>query len=231
MALVVLASDHVVKDVGLPVSTSSAAGDIAVGMRRKLRGMGLLAALLLAVAALLGTAGPASAATGPYGFTILHADSHQRVDDCEVLGPAQRGYVERVCVFIATGTTPRNYYATAGISAACQTIAGDDVPCQGAYLHGILASGLGVSGYQTAWNTCGSMGGGPCSSLYGENLISGTYTFTGGHNCTNSIGHDVWAEAFGDTELISPLGSQRYVWPSGANDGLNYSTGHYWICP
>jgi hypothetical protein len=196
-------------------------------MNRKLRGMGLLAVPLLALAALLGSVLPATAATGPDGFTILDADSGNVAHHCEVLGTNGNGVQAVVCVDIDTYGDSSGYYATGAIEAYCQDgSASYLVACSYIHIDGIFANQ--DSGATTAGYTCN----GDCPS--GRKILYvTTYDYTGGANCTSSSGHDVWTEAAGDTVMDTPdIGS----WSIGtayhtANDGSNYSSGHYWVCP
>jgi len=196
------------------------------GMTRKLRGLGLLAVPLMAVAALLGGIMPASAATGPDGFTILYADSANIVHQCGVIGEDQYGEQAVVCVDINTYGDSSGYYATGAVEAYCQDGNPETtVACQGIYIDGLLANG--DSGPTTNTYKCyGNCGGGRAI------LYVATYSYTGGHDCTSSSGHDVWAEALGDTEVDINGASDNTVSDSSfANDNGTHSTGHFWVCP
>jgi hypothetical protein len=196
-------------------------------MTRKLRG--LIAVPLMAIAALLAGILPASADTGPYGFPILYADSANIVHQCGVIGAAP-GYLEAVvCVDIDTGTDSSGYYATGAVEAYCQV---DNPPtgfppepfeCQAIHIDGLLANA--DSGATTSTYNCS----GDCGTGRTIFYVAG-YTYTGGHDCTSSSGHDVWAEALGDTSIT--LGNRTvYVSTYFANDNGTHSTGHYWVCP
>ena len=196
------------------------------GMTRKLRGLGLLAVPLMAVAALLGGIMPASAATGPDGFTILYADSGNIVHQCGVIGEDQYGEQAVVCVDINTYGDSSGYYATGAVEAYCQEGNPETtVACQGIYIDGLLAnadSGATTNTYK-CYEDCGG----------GREIFSvATYSYTGGHDCTSSSGHDVWAEALGDTEVDINGASDNTVSDSSfANDNGAHSTGHFWVCP
>ena len=195
---------------------------------------------LLAVAALVGGALPASAATGPYGFTILDADSGNMAHNCEILGSdTDPGYVTDgsdvyqavVCVDILTGETSDGYYAEGRVEAYCQTPAGVTVSCGDISLFGLYSNADASSGDNVQTNGWG------CNGTYGNcpairNVLPiYTFTYTGGVDCDTSSGHQVWDEALGDTSIGIPGGDAFSVESSGANDGTSYSTGHYWICP
>ena len=87
-------------------------------MTRKLRG--LIAVPLMAIAALLAGIMPASAATGPDGFTILYADSANIVHQCGVVVTNSAGYEGVVCVDINTYADSSGYYATGAVEVICQ---------------------------------------------------------------------------------------------------------------
>jgi hypothetical protein len=195
-------------------------------MIRKLRGMSLLAVPVMAVAALLGSVMPASAATGPDGFTILHADSGNIVHHCEVIGTDGASQQAVVCVDILTGETSDGYYAEGQVEAYCQTTGGVTIACQGIYLDGLFAS-AGSSGVPSATQGCSNISGPACGT--GRLIIPiWSYDYTNS-NCTTTSKNDVWAEVVGDTDITTYNGNYL-VQLTGANDGSSYSSGHYWIC-
>ncbi len=198
-----------------------------VGMIRKLRGMGLIVIPALAVAALLGSVMPASAATGPDGFTILYADSGNIVHHCEVLGTDGTDQQAVVCVDIVTGETSDGYYAEGEVEAYCQTTGGVTIQCHGIYLDGLFAN-AGSSGYAATTEGCSDISGPACPT--GRLVLSiWSYDYTSGQDCTTTSTHDVWDEVVGDTDITTYNGSYE-VELTGANDGSSYTSGHYWVC-
>jgi hypothetical protein len=98
--------------------------------------------------------------------------------------------------------------------------------CHGAPSHYLRCRRYRDSGASTNTYTCaGDCGGGR------EILYVTTFDYTGGHDCTSSSGHDVWAEAAGDTVIDLPSYGEFNVAESISNDGADFSTGHYWVCP
>ena len=204
--------------------------------------MGLIVAVLMAVTALLGHAMPANAATGPDGFPILYADSGNVVHQCEVIGsdygPAYTGSTPTtldavVCVDIDTTYDSAGYYATGAVEAFCEENdnASETFPCPIINIDSIFANA--DNGATTASYNCEDNCGGGRPTLY-----TATFSYTGGADCTSSSGHDVWSEATGDTTIYLPAYSDGLYYdniysisPNGANDGTNYSSGHYWVCP
>ena len=94
----------------------------------------------------------------------------------------------------------------------------------------IVGAGLlsnGDSGPTTNTYTCHDNCGGGRAILY-----VATYSYTGGHDCTSSSGHDVWAEALGKTEVdMYGSGPATVSGTSFVNDNGAHSTGHFWVCP
>jgi hypothetical protein len=180
----------------------------------------------MAIAVLLAGILPASAATGPDGFTILYADSDNIVHQCGVIGANTYGYEAVVCVDINTYADSSGYYATGAVEAYCQHGSPEvTTACQNIHIDGVLANQ--DSGATTNSYTCAGDCGGGRAILY-----VATYTYTGGHDCTSSWGHDVWAEAAGSTTIDLPVYGEFSVGDSHfANDNGTHSTGHYWVCP
>jgi hypothetical protein len=202
-------------------------------MTRTLTRKGLIAAAVMAVAALCSSALPASAATGPYGFTILHADAGNIAHHCEKLG---QGYDQHhnltdaiVCVDIDTSGGETGYQATGAVEAYCEINgnAADLTPCPGVTIEGSFAnasSGAAVATFGCEYN-CGSVR----NILYVETIH---YTNA---SCTSSAVNQVWTQAEGLTEIDLYSGSGDWlpftIASNGSNDGSTYSSGHYWICP
>jgi len=184
----------------------------------------------------------ASADTGPDGFTILYADSGDIVHHCEIIGSdygepytgsAPTTLEAVVCVDINTYGGSAGYYATGAVEAFCEENdnASETFPCPMINIHGIFANGDSPA-TTASYNCDGDCGGGRPTSY------TATYDYTGGADCTSSSGHDVWSEAAGNTTIYLPTYSDGLVYDSlyevatgGANDGANYSSGHFWVCP
>jgi hypothetical protein len=194
-------------------------------MTRSMLRTSRIAVPLLAVAALLGSTPPASAATGPYGFTILDADSGNMVHTCKLLGGDKAGYQAVVCVNITTGPASNGYWAEGSVEAYCQTETGIAVACAQMQVDAITVNGASGSEVEATYacNVTSCPDG-------RETLPVTTYVYTGGHDCTSSAGHDMWAEILGQTTIWTGSG-EFVVSQDGASDGSNYSSGHYWICP
>lgn len=192
-------------------------------MKRRFTGRALIAAVVMTVAALAGSVTPASAATGSDG-SILNASSGGTVHHCESLGLSYGDYRAIVCVDIHTGTYPGGYDAWGEVEAYCQV--GDTtqtVPCPYIRIDGLFAN-AGGSVDNNSWSCNGTCGSGR------QTLYISTFNYTGGHDCASSLGHNVWTVATGDTKIETPDHFWFYV-DQRPNDGPNYSSGHYWVCP
>jgi hypothetical protein len=187
--------------------------------------MGLVAVPLMTLAALLGGVLPANAATGPDGFPYLYADNGDIVHQCQVLQTGADGDKAVMCVDIDTYGDSSGYYATGAIEALCENSASVVVQCRAIYLHGFLANA--DSGPTYSSNSLCTDG---CRAQR-FTIYTATYSYTSGH-CTSS-GHDVWDAAMGDSYIgTSDSPTVITLADSGkANDGSDFSTGHYWICP
>jgi hypothetical protein len=185
---------------------------------------GLIAAAIMAIAMLAGNALPASADTGPDGLTILYADDGDLVHDCVQIGTDQEGYDAVVCVDIDTYGSGDTYYATGEIEAYCQDgSAADLVNCDSITIDGIFAN-QSHGGYEETTSCSGSACGGG-RFIYAIDTFDYTNT-----DCTTALSNEIWAEAAGDTQIDTPGGGDFTV-ADYANDGDNYSTDHYWVCP
>lgn len=205
-------------------------------MTRILTKRGLIAAVIMAAAALFASVMPASAATGPDGFTILHADAGNIAHHCEVLGTGWDMYDNEVsaivCVDIDTGGGESGYHATGAIEAYCEGHNSNgttfDSACPIITIDGFLANGS--SGAANASWSCNDN----CSNGGRNYLYTETINYTDGSCTTHSV-NDVWSTATAGTKiwLFSQTGSwlTYSVGADGANDGTGYTTGHYWICP
>ena len=201
--------------------------------KRILPKRGLIAAVVMAAVALFGSVTPASAATGPYGFTILHADAGNGAHHCGVLATGidtGTGTVVEaiVCVDIDTSGSGSVYRATGAIEAFCSIPNGATVRCGSISVHAFFANASsGAADFN--WSCSGSS----CST--GRNIIYGSsVNYNGTSNCTSNPANDVWTTALGNTSIELPNTSDLVVgtvWPAIYNDGTGYSSGHYWVCP
>jgi hypothetical protein len=203
--------------------------------RRPLR-RGVLA-ILFAVAAGLATALPASAATGAGGFTILGALDGAVVHHCEVIGSAD-GYQAVVCVDITTGPEDDNqqYYAKGAIEVYCQKDSGVTVQCANIYAEGVFANGDGDQDDAGSYACGHAYGACPSGRVV---LPEGTYTYDTSGAEPNCYLYDtgetaVWTVAYGgNTQIELPVSDKTIELDAsnGGNDGINYSSGHYLVCP
>jgi hypothetical protein len=202
--------------------------------KRILPKRGLIAAVVMAVAALFASVTPANAATGPYGFTILHADAGNEAHHCEALGPGldvhDNDSEAYVCVDIDTSATDTGYRATGAIEAWCYADpdGGFYTACPEIHVNGFFANASsGASNF--SWSCDGN-----CLST-GRNIIYSTSINYTDANCTSNAVNQVWTALTGSTSisLFTQIGSfaTYSIAADGANDGTGYSSGHYWICP
>ena len=204
--------------------------------KRMLPKRGLIAAVVMAVAALFASVTPASAATGPDGFIILHADAGNTAHHCEELGSGLDQYgnlaAAYVCVDIDTSATDTGYRATGAIEAWCYSYAngstGFYTPCPEIYVHGFFANASsGAANF--SWSCDGN-----CLST-GRNIIYSTSINYTNANCTSNAVNDVWTALTGNTTISLFNSNSSFATYSiaayGANDGTGYSSGHYWVCP
>jgi hypothetical protein len=203
-----------------------------VRMRRRFTGKALIAAALMTVSALAGSVTPAGAATrAAADSSILNAAAGDRVHHCVNLAYQQGtstspgGYEPVVCVDIETNSYTGGYDTWGAVEAYCQVGAtAKTVPCARIYIDGIFAN---ASGTQSPFSRGCS---GNCDSGRPSEFSGVDFSYTGGHDCASSLGHNVWTVAVGDTEIETPDGDVFDV--SGSpNDSGNYSSGHYWVCP
>jgi hypothetical protein len=187
--------------------------------------MSLLAVPVLALAALLGSVMPASAATGPDGFTILYADSGNLVHHCEVIGTdADDDQQAVICVDIDTHVTAEGYQATGEVEGYCQNKnTGVALACQDMTLDGVYANAS--SGAVDNEYVCND-GGCPAGRVV---LPITTFDYSTA-NCTTSSANDVWDEVLGNTEITTSSGDYLLLLTGPSNDGTSYTSGHFWIC-
>lgn len=203
----------------------------------KFRKRSLAALVITASAVILGTSLPASATTGTDGFTILHAGYGDAAHVCGVVG-SYGGYQGVVCADIITSeVTPTDYYAYGQVWAYCQKGSGStavDVQCAQVDFGGQLsdeATGI-VAGVGMA--VCGHQYG-ACSTSRNELSTYPTQiAYTSNADCGSdpNSDHDVWMNVLQGAEIELPV-YDKWVYlesGSGANDGGNFSSGHYYVC-
>lgn len=201
--------------------------------RRLLGMLGLVAVALTLVAT------TANAAALP----ILHSGqtgSGQEAHSCTVIG--SDGTTEGVvCIDILTGIYDSNSgegtYARSQIELLCQNISsGATVQCADAVgTWGVYdAAGDGTSDNAECGHSYGACSTG--RNYYKGNTIDYPWSEWSDSNCDTNVSaaSDAWAVAYGsgDTRIELP-GSDDWVYlnsGSGANDGSNESTGHFFIC-
>jgi hypothetical protein len=203
----------------------------------KFRKRSLAAFAITASALILGTSLPASATTGEDGFPILSARYGDSAHVCGVVG-SYGGYQGVVCADIITSeVTPTDYYAYGRVWAYCQKGSGStavNVQCAQVDFGGELSDeaagyvdgvGIAVCGHQY----------GACSTS--RNELS-TYPVQIGYTSNSNCGedpnsdHDVWMNVLQGAGIELPV-YDKWVYlesGSGANDGSNFSTGHYYVC-
>jgi serine/threonine protein kinase len=175
------------------------------------------------------------------GFSILYASAGQQAHDCTILGSAEDSNIGAavqgvVCADIVTSSDSGGYLALAQIEVYCQTPEGATVQCADALTQAELSNASGgVAETSAAWQ-CGHSYG-PCAT--GRNYvktINFSYSGMSMSDCSSNVGAttDAWGLALGSgsTKIELP-GSDDWVSLSSSNadDGLNQSTGHYYICP
>jgi hypothetical protein len=201
----------------------------------KLSKRGIAALAVTASALLLGTAIPASAATGTDGFTILYADYGDSAHHCTVVGTPVDGYEAVVCADIITSEVDSSDYDAYGqIEAYCQTTKGVMVECAQIYAYNQFYSASGDA-FTGGDLICGHASG-ACSS--GRNEIStmneGEIHYTSNSGCSSEpdSDHDVWTEVLAGTAIELPVSDHKVLVESGsgANDGNSFTSGHYYVC-
>lgn len=204
-------------------------------MTRKTKWRGVAGVLFAVFGILISTSLPAKADTGAGGFPIIGADDGYMVHKCEVIGSAD-GYQAVVCVNILTGASDadQTYWFEGTMQAYCQTDAGVKVQCANIVAEGVFANGDGWQddiGSRACGHTYGACPAG------GETLVEGTYTSDYGDypNCfLYDANDDAWMVAYGgNTQIELPVSDDTIElgYPNGGNDGANYSSGHYLVCP
>ena len=114
--------------------------------------------------------------------------------------------------------------------------AGVTVQCANIDIEGVFANGVSSTDKDAGWWGCGhSLGDCPT----GRKIITeGRINYSGSAYpaCLDNpnSNFDLWTVVYGGTTQIELPVSDKYVTlgaGSGANDGSNFSTGHYYVCP
>ncbi|HTU73467.1 MAG TPA: hypothetical protein VMG38_08100 [Trebonia sp.] len=202
--------------------------------RRKLRGV--IATLIAAFGVLLAVAGPASAATGAGGLTILYASSGDMAHKCNVIGGANLKYEAVVCADLITSESGADYHVKAQAEIICQvTATGQEVACLNSVTQLQLETGSGGA-TTLGGNGCGN-GYAPCPvGRFEVQTRNWDYTIAGGEGgvCSSNVdtAYQVYTVVWGGlTSVTTPDGHSYSLGNGNANDGANESTGHYFVCP
>jgi hypothetical protein len=195
--------------------------------------------IAMAVAACATATTGAEAATGTGGFTIINASDYANgttvVHVCHILGTDDDYHEAIVCVDINTMIYDGYAYAQGEVEAYCQDDDGDDTQCANITVKGQFSEGSdGVLSTYDAY--CGHQYGAcPTGRLY--DYVSGNYAETapeGDGSCGTDADSNAnfWSIADGlNTTVELPGSDDTYTLDdTGANDGENESTGHYYIC-
>lgn len=197
-------------------------------MRSRMRLTAMLAGLVFAAVGGFSTAG---AATGPGGFTILHAATRDGAHHCEIIGGDQYGNQAIICADLLTEPTlpgftgpSDSYYVFAQAEAMCENSSGQLVQCANIKVGAELANvPSGIISVSTA----------VCGHADGACPVGRFETYTGTEDYSNSNGcasngnsaFDVWGIVAANATVIELPQSAKNVSLSS-----NFSTGHYYIC-
>jgi hypothetical protein len=189
-------------------------------------------ALLASTAALVGMTTSASAATGAGGFTILDASAGNEAHVCLILGTDDDYHEAIVCVDIYTRVSGDNAQIEGRVESYCQDDNGTVIQCANIMSAGEIASAGGVWTEYAAG--CGhSLGACPSGREYATSsywMDDGTEA--GESGCASNTAEAIWSIAFGISTTIELPGSDDSYTLSNTdpNDGVNESTGHYYVC-
>jgi hypothetical protein len=202
-----------------------------------------LAAILFSAAGMMTAAiQHANAATGAGGLTILYASSQNQAHQCNVIG-SDSNYQAVVCSDLLTYEGATDYYAYGREEAYCQRTSTPHtiVACREVRELDTLEAGDGTSTSSYSAN-CGLTG----SCQAGRNYLSTRnwdYSISHAENgvCSSNVGSSYqlyniawhgYTAAANSTEIWTPDGAFWSLGVTGtANDGVNESSGHYFICP
>jgi hypothetical protein len=193
-------------------------------------------AVFMAAVAVAGTTVNASAATGADGFPILHASSGGAAHTCHILGTDDDYHEAVVCVDINTMTYDGEAFAQGQVEALCETTAGAVVQCANITVEGEYSASGYVGTLQPYYKFCGHQHG-PCPPAGDREYDTGpwvTASAEGDGTCGQNPGSQaqLWSIAVGSGTTIELPGSgDTYTLSlTSPNDGLNESTGHYYVC-
>ncbi|HEX3513595.1 MAG TPA: hypothetical protein VHT26_06310 [Trebonia sp.] len=191
------------------------------------RRKGFVAALgVMAGLAITSIAVPASAATGPDGFTILYASQAQGAHKCEVVGTRdQYGNEGVVCADLWTSSDGAGHYFVRGdVEAYCQNSANVVVECPSIESESQLTAGNGVSTRTPIFGCGGALAACPVGRW---NDYTDGFEYTTNTGCASNPDslNQVWNVALMGGTFIELPQSDKTVTPSA-----NWSTGHYYIC-
>jgi hypothetical protein len=188
----------------------------------------------ISTCAFLGIQAPAMADTGAGGVPILYADVSPMVHTCNVIG-GDGTWNAVLCSDLITTQGSVDYTVQGQSEAYCEEA---NAPyamgtCQRIMVDNHLYVGSGSS-TADAKNLCD----GDCpvdGRLYVSSSAWG-YTIAGGENgvCSSNVdsAYQVWGIITeGVTSWTLPDGDRWTLDGGGANDGINESSGHYFVCP
>ena len=188
-------------------------------------------ALLASTAVLVGTTASASAATGAGGFTILDASAGNEAHVCQVLGTDDDYHKAVVCVDINTKVSGDQVLIQGQVESLCEDDNGTVIQCANIMSAGEIASTGGVWSEYAA--DCGhSLGSCPTGREYAHSEWKGDGSEASESGCASNTAEALWSIAFGVSTTIELPGSDdSYTLDNTVpNDGVNESTGHYYIC-
>jgi len=191
--------------------------------------------LIAGAGLLMAPAGQAMAATAG-GLTILHASADAEAHKCNIIGGANTKYEAVVCDDLMTYEGASDYYVYDRAETYCQvTATGAAIACKSIAVETNLMTGDDATDYAGA--ACGAAGGGSCPTgrMYTSSR-NWDYSIAnaGGGTCSSNVNssYQVYGEIYGDDTVIETPGGQYYGVDNGnANDGVNESSGHYFVCP
>jgi hypothetical protein len=188
-------------------------------------------ACLASTAVLVGMTTSASAATGVDGFTILNASAGNEAHVCHILGTDDDYHEAIVCVDINTKVSGDEVLIQGQVESYCQDDNGTVVQCANIMSGGEISSAGGVWSEYAA--DCGhSLGSCPTGREYAYSSWMGDGTEAGESGCASNTAEAIWSIALGVGTTIELPGSDDSYTLSNTdpNDGVNESTGHYYIC-
>jgi hypothetical protein len=216
--------------------------------------MRLFSVVAAVAVGVLGLAPVASANTGQGGFTVLYASTNGFAHVCQVISStSDKAHQAVVCadLTVTFSSGGVNYQVTSSAEAYCQTPAGAAEACDSILVSTVLSVGDGSytsaaiksCGYPAAACSAGRLTA--TSDPWGYNIhdagqSDGQYTACDGSGTSS---YNVWGLVVGwddptfkdvQTTIVTPDGQSWTVGlaPSQApNDGVNESTGHYYVCP